>query len=81
MLRLLLALAGLGLYVTGWDLYATLSEQAQYKEYYDTRRPVACPNDGTPLKAGPPQRPDILWCPFDFWEWPRDWDMETMSGM
>ena len=66
--------------VTGWDLYATLQLQAQYKQFYDTARPVACPNDGTPLKEGPPSQPGILFCPFDGWQWPEDYDPETMSG-
>lgn len=67
--------------VTGWDLYATLQEQAQYEAYYKGARPVACPNDGTPLKEGPPSQPGILFCSFDGWQYPRDWDAETMSGM
>jgi len=66
--------------VTGWDLYATLQQQAQYREFYDTARPVACPNDGTPLKEGPPSQPGILFCPFDFWTYPDDYDAESMSG-
>jgi hypothetical protein len=67
--------------VTGWDLYATLQEQAQYQAFYSTVPPVACPNDGTPLKQGPPSDPGILYCPFDFWQYPRDYDPTTMSGM
>ena len=64
----------------GYDLLATLQQQAQYREYYDTQPPVACPNDGTPLLEGPPQEPGILYCPHDFWQWPRDYDVESMSG-
>lgn len=67
--------------VTGWDLYSTLAEQAQYAEYYKSATPTACPNDGEPLKPGPPSEPGILFCPFDGWQWPRDWDAATMSGM
>ena len=67
--------------VTGWDLYSTLQEQAAYVEYYKSQPPVACPNDGTPLNQGPPSEPGILFCPFDGFQYPRDWDVETMSGM
>ena len=67
--------------VTGWDLYSTLQEQAAYIEFYKSTPPVACPNDGTPLLSGPPSEPGILYCPHDFWMFPRDWDVETMSGM
>jgi len=67
--------------VMGYDLLATLKLQSQYKQYYDTRPPVACPNDGTPLKPGPPGQPGILWCPFDAWTWPDDYDPEVHSGM
>lgn len=66
--------------VTGWDLYSTLREQAALQEFYDTALPVACPNDGTPLKEGPPEQPGLLFCPHDGWQYPRDWDPSTMSG-
>lgn len=67
--------------VTGWDLYSTLQQQAAYQEYYDSTLPMACPNDGEPLREGPPEEPGVLWCRFDGWQYPRDWDAETMSGM
>lgn len=67
--------------VTGWDLLATLQEQAAYKEYYDTQPPMACPHDGEPLREGPPGQPGVLFCPFDGFQYPRDWDPDTMSGM
>jgi len=36
--------------------------------------PVACPNDGTPLIGGNPLDPSVeLFCPFDGWQFPRDW--------
>jgi hypothetical protein len=67
--------------VTGWDLYSTLQEQAAYAEYYASIPPVACPNDGTQLKEGPSSEPGILFCPFDGWQYPRDYDVNTMSGI
>lgn len=66
---------------TGWDLYATLQEQASYQEFYKTATPMACPNDGTPLVQGPPSQPGILFCPFDGWQYPRDYDQDAHSGM
>jgi hypothetical protein len=67
--------------VTGWDLYSTLQQQAAYQEYYDTTLPVACPRCGEPLREGPPDEEGILFCLFDGWQYPRDWDVTTMSGM
>lgn len=67
--------------VTGWDLYATLQEQAQYADYYATQPPMACPNDGTPLTLGPPGSEAVLFCPHDFWQYPRDYDPALHSGM
>ena len=81
MFRLVLLLARMTLAVMGWDLYSTLQEQGQYIEYYKSVPPVACPHDGTPLLEGPPQEPGILYCPFDFWQYPRDYDPDTMGGM
>jgi hypothetical protein len=66
---------------TGWDLYATLAEQAAWIAYYKSVPPAACPHDGEPLRQGPPQSPGTLFCPFDGWQYPRDWDPETMSGL
>lgn len=65
----------------GYDLLATLQQQAQLKEYYDTQPPVACPNDGEPLREGPPEQPGVLYCPFDGWQYPRDFDPAIHSGM
>lgn len=67
--------------VMGWDLYSTLQEQAALVDYYKTIRPVACPNDGTPLLEGPPQQPGILYCPMGDFRYPEDWDPNTMAGL
>lgn len=65
--------------VTGWDLYSTLTEQAQYAEYYKSQPPVACPHDGTPLTQGNTE--GVLHCPMGDFLYPRDYDPDTMSGM
>jgi hypothetical protein len=65
----------------GNDLLSTLKQQAAYQDYYASQPPVACPRDGTPLEQGPPEQPGVLFCPFDGWTYPDDWDVTTMSGM
>lgn len=67
--------------VTGWDLYSTLAEQSQYATYYKSIPPVACPFDGEPLRQGPAAEMGILFCPWGDFQYPRDWDPESMSGM
>lgn len=67
--------------VTGWDLYSTLIQQAEYQNYYDSIPPVSCPRCGQPLKQGPAVSPGILFCPWGHFEYPKDWDAQTMSGM
>lgn len=66
--------------ITGWDLWSTLALQATYQDYYRSAIPVACPNDGTPLRLGPPNQAGVWYCPFDGWQYPRDYDAESMSG-
>lgn len=39
--------------------------------------PTACPNDGEPLLPGPPSNAGIYYCPYDGWQWPRDWSQPT----
>ena len=81
MWRAVLLLTRVMFAVMGYDLLSTLQQQAAYIEYYKTQRPVACPNDGTPLLEGPPSEPGILYCPHDFWQYPRDYDADTQGGM
>jgi hypothetical protein len=64
-----------------WGLYNVLHERAEYADYYRSQPPVACPACGTPLRDGPPQEAAILYCPFDGWTYPRDWDPTIHSGM
>jgi hypothetical protein len=65
--------------VMGVDLLATLREQAIQKDNWDSTQPMACPNDGTPLLQAPES--GVLFCPFDGWQYPRDWDVSVHSGM
>lgn len=64
-----------------WQLDSVLKEQAEYATYYRSAPPVACPNDGEPLIGGPVQETGILYCRFDGWQYPRDWDPDIHSGM
>jgi hypothetical protein len=67
--------------VSWWGLHSILQERAEYADYYRSQPPVACPNDGQPLTEGPPQEPAILFCQFDGWQYPRDFDPTVHSGM
>ena len=67
--------------VMGWDLYSILQSNAAVQGFYDQQIPVACPNDGTPLEPGPPSQPGVLYCPFDGWCYPDDYDQRLHSGM
>ncbi len=67
--------------VMGWDLWNTLAKQSEYSTYYKSIPPRACPNDGELLRLGPPDEPGVLYCPFDGWRYPDDWDPELHSGM
>jgi hypothetical protein len=64
-----------------WALDSILKEQAQYVEYYRSIPPVACPHCGEPLRNGPPQEPALLYCKFDGWRYPRDYDVDSQAGM
>lgn len=69
-------------HVSWWQLDSVLKEQAEYAQYYRSQPPVACPNDGQPLEPGPPQEPEgSLFCKFDGWTFPRDYDPDIHSGM
>lgn len=63
--------------VMGIDLLSIMAEQVADENSPVIGRlppPVACPNDGTPLLGGPGTDPTVeLFCPFDGWQFPRDW--------
>jgi len=61
--------------VIGTDLLAIIRQNKAEQEYWASTPPTSCPNDGTVLVAGPPSSPSILYCPFDGWEYPRDWHL------
>lgn len=67
--------------VMGNDLLATLQDQAAEHQYYDTAPPMACPRCGEPMRPGPPDDVGVLYCDFDFFKYPDDWNPATMSGM
>lgn len=66
---------------TGYDLLATMYEQAEFFNFYRSNPPMACPQCGEPLREGPPQQPNVLYCKFDFWQYPRDYDDLAHNGM
>jgi len=68
--------------VSWWQLDSVLKEQAAYENHYRSAQPVACPNDGEPLTTAPPNASGvILFCRYDGWQYPRDYDVDSMSGM
>ncbi len=65
-----------------WQLDSILKEQAAYAAYYRAAQPVACPNDGEPLRTAPAHASGVvLYCPMDFWQYPRDYNADIHSGM
>lgn len=64
-----------------YQLDSILKERAAYENYYRSIDPVACPYCGEPLRNGPPQAPATKYCPFDGWQYPRDYDVDSMNGM
>ena len=68
--------------ISWWQLDSVLKEQAEYANYYRAQQPTACPNDGEPLLPGPPEAADVeLYCKFDGFAYPRDFDPDIHSGM
>jgi len=64
-----------------YGLYNILSDQAAEVDYYKGIPPMACPLDGQPLQNGPPNYANVLYCPYDGWQFPRDFDLSTQQGM
>ena len=64
-----------------WALDSTLKLAAEYQNYYRSIPPVACPNCGEPLRNGPPQAAETLFCIYDGWSYPEDYDVNSMAGM
>lgn len=67
-----------------WQLDSVIKYAWQEREFYLSQPPVACPRDGQPLQIAPPSASADaveLYCPFDGWQYPRDWDPHTMAGM
>lgn len=64
-----------------WQLDSVLKERAEYAVFYRELPPMACPNDGEPLLPGPSRDSGVLFCRFDGWTYPRDYDPNIHSGM
>ena len=62
-----------------WYELLDIREQARQEfDYYASRPPLACPNDGEPLTVAPTGWGDAgadceLFCRFDGFQYPRDW--------
>jgi hypothetical protein len=49
-----------------YGLLSILEEAAAEQAWQQQRTPMACPNDGEPLRTGPD---GTLYCPYDGWRW------------
>lgn len=57
----------------GWYQYLSILAEMRDEHVIERERvPAACPNDGEPLTAGP-EGTGILYCPYDGWQYPRDY--------
>jgi len=52
-----------------WDMIAIIQESVDLDDYFATRIPPCCPNDGTPLQEG---FDGIIFCPWDGWRYNYD---------
>ena len=64
-----------------WQLDSIIKYARQEREFYLSAPPMACPHDGEPLQIAPPGEGVELYCRFDGFRYPGDWDATTMSGM
>lgn len=67
-----------------WQLHSIFEYAKQEREFWDSQPPMACPRDGEPLQPAPPSDSGSsveLFCRFDGFRYPEDWDVSTMSGM
>lgn len=57
-----------------WYQYLDIIREAQIeREYWASQPPMSCPLCGEPLRQGPPGAEETLYCPFEGWNYPRDW--------
>jgi hypothetical protein len=65
-----------------WEQWLAIRQQDKaYRDYWAAQPPRSCPNDGTPLQISPPAAESTLFCPFDGWQYPADYDATTMAGI
>ena len=64
-----------------WQLHSIYEYAAREREFYLSAPPMACPRDGEPLQIAPPGEGVELFCRFDGFRYPEDWDATTMAGM
>lgn len=60
-----------------WGLDSIFKQSRSEFEAFISAPPMACPNDGEPLRNGPSTNSNSagvqLYCPYDGWAWPRDY--------
>lgn len=63
-----------------WGLVTVLRQSRSEFEAYASTPPVACPRCGEPLSNAPAVSSASgieLYCVFDGWQYPRDWEFPT----
>lgn len=66
-----------------WGLVTVLRRNAQEFEAYASNPPLACPNDGEPLRnapAVPSASGTELYCAYDGWRYPRNYTAPERAG-
>lgn len=57
-----------------WQQLLNIRKEARVEaEYWANRPPIACPNDGEPLRPGPAGSENTLFCPNGDYYYPRDY--------
>jgi len=71
-----LAIWALALPASWWQWLDIIAQREQEFQFWSERPPMACPRCGEPLHRSPPSQAltgTELYCPFDGWQYPRDW--------
>jgi hypothetical protein len=66
-----------------WGLDSALKHNREEFEAYVSMPPMACPNDGEPLRNAPAAMSASgveLYCPYDGWRYPQDYTPPIRPG-
>jgi len=66
-----------------WQLHSIIGQAKEEFDFWAERPPMACPRCGEPLRPSPPTDSGAgveLYCLYDGWQYPRDWQRPSRSG-